>query len=106
MEKLIKKLATELAQYEYNELFERLAEMTFIDAFNTLGGFNLDMGTHRTCEGELFAIDIRFDYNFKHISGTIFRTADGRCELGEGVAVWVDDHSSPIIKQLDLCYEK
>ena len=102
---LIKKLATELAQRDYNELFELLRGVTFVDAYNKLGGFNLEMD-ECACDGELIAIQIRFDYRFNHIEGTIFRTENGGCELGEGVAVWDSSYSSPIIQQLDLCYEK
>lgn len=104
MEILIKKLATELAQRDYNELYELLEGVPFIDAYNKLHGFNLEMD-EMTCNDELFHIQIRFDYNFNHINGTIFRTEDGGCELGESVAVWHDDYSSPIIECLELCYE-
>ena len=105
MERLIKKLATELAQHDYNELFEMLEDMTFIDAYNKLGGFNLEMDDCN-CKGELLSIQIRFDYNFKHINGTIFRTEDGGCELHEMVCVWDNEISSPIIDSLKLYYEE
>ena len=105
METIIKKLATEIAQHDYNELYEILEGVSFIDAYNQLEGFNLEMN-ECTCKGELINIDIRFDYNFNHINGTIFQTKNGGCELGERVAVWVDDYESPIIEPLDLCYEK
>ena len=105
MENLIKKLATELAQREYNELYELLENVPFIDAYNKFNGFNLEM-EECTCKGELLSISIRFDYNFNHINGTIFRTENGGCELGETITIWDDDYSSPIIEQLDLCYEK
>ena len=52
MERLIKKLATELAERDYNELYQMLEDMTFIDAYNKLGGFNLEMNTS-TCGKEL-----------------------------------------------------
>lgn len=98
------KLATELA-HDYNELYELLETMTFVDAYNKLGGFNLQMDKC-TNNNELLNIEVRFDYNFKHINGTIFQTKNGGCELGEIVALWLDDYSSPIVGQLDLCYEK
>ena len=59
-----------------------------------------------TNNNELLNIEVRFDYNFKHINGTIFQTKNGGCELGESVALWLDDYSSPIVDQLDLCYKK
>ena len=105
MKNLIKKLATELAQHDYNELYELLEHVSFVDAYNKLGGFNLAMDDC-TFKGKLYSIQIRFEYKFKHINGTIFRTKNGGCELGERVAVWVDDYELPIIEPLDLCYEK
>ena len=36
MEKLVNKLATELAKYEFNELANLLSDMPFIKAYNTL----------------------------------------------------------------------
>lgn len=105
MEKLIKKLATELAQRDYNQLYELLEGVPFVDAYNKLGGFNLEMDDY-TRNGELLNIQVRFNYNFGRINGTIFRTEDGGCELGETVVVWEDGYSSPIIEQLDLFYVK
>ena len=97
-EKLIKELATELANYEYNELSDKLSEMTFIEAYNALKGFNLEMDD-LTCNGELFGIQVRFDYNYKHINGTIFK--DGEyCELGETITVWDSNFVSPIIDSM------
>ena len=104
MENLIKKLATELAQREYNELYELLEGVPFIEAYNKFNGFNLEM-EGCTCKGELLSLSIRFDYNFNHINGTIFRTEYGGCELSETVTVWDNDYSSPIINQLNLCYK-
>lgn len=101
MEKLIERLATELAKYEFNELEGILFGMPFIKAYNMLKGFNLEMD-ECTCKGELLNISIRFDFNYKHINGTIFQTKDGGCELYETVAVWDDEFSSPIIECLEM----
>ena len=105
MEKLVNKLATELAKYEFNELSEMLEDMTFIDAYNELGGFNLEMGTS-TCGKELIGISLSFDFNYKHINGTIFRIDDGSfegaCELYQRISVWDDEFSSPIIECLEM----
>ena len=75
---IIKKLATELAQCDYNELYELLETMSFVDAYNKLGGFNLQMDKC-TNNNELLNIEVRFDYNFKHINGTIFQTKNYVC---------------------------
>jgi hypothetical protein len=101
MEKLVIRLATELAKYEFNELENLLSDMPFIKAYNALKGFNLEMDECR-CKGELLSISVRFDFNYKHINGTIFQTEDGGCELYEIISVWDDEFSSPIIERLEM----
>jgi hypothetical protein len=101
MEKLVNRLATELAKYEFNELENLLSDMPFIKAYNVLKGFNLEMDEWE-CKGELLSISVRFDFNYKHINGTIFQTEDGGCELYEIISVWDDEFSSPIIERLEM----
>lgn len=101
MEKLVNRLATELAKYEFNELANLLSDMPFIKAYNMLKGFNLEMDECE-CKGELLSISVRFDFNYKHINGTIFQTKDGGCELYEIISVWDDEFSSPIIERLEM----
>ena len=101
MEKLVNRLATELAKYEFNELANLLSDMPFIKAYNTLKGFNLEMDECK-CKDELLGLQIRFDFNYKHINGNIFQTNDGGCELHEIISVWDDEFSSPIIECLEM----
>lgn len=101
MEKLVNRLATELAKYEFNELANLLSDMPFIKAYNTLKGFNLEMDECK-CKDELLGLQIRFDFNYKHINGTIFQTEDDGCELHEIISVWDDEFSSPIIECLEM----
>ena len=101
MEKLVNRLATELAKYEFNELANLLSDMPFIKAYNTLKGFNLEMDECK-CKDELLGLQIRFDFNYKHINGTIFQTKDDGCELHEIISVWDDGFSSPIIECLEM----
>ena len=101
MEKLVNRLATELAKYEFNELANLLSDMPFIKAYNTLKGFNLEMDECK-CKDELLGLQIRFDFNYKHINGTILQTKDDGCELYEIISVWDDGFSSPIIKCLEM----
>ena len=101
MEKLVNRLATELAKYEFKELLKKVSKMSFIEAYNKLHGFHLEMG-ECTCKEELISIHVRFDFNYKHISGTIFRTSHGYCEVYNRVAVWDDVFSSPIIECLEI----
>lgn len=101
MENLIK----ELAKYEFNELAKMVSKMSFIKAYNTLKGFNLEMG-ESTCGNELLGLIISFDFNYKHINGTIFRIDDGSyegaCELYQRISVWDNEFSSIIIECLEM----
>lgn len=101
MEKLVYRLAKSLAEYEFNELANLLSDMPFIKAYNTLKGFNLEMDECK-CKDELLGLQIRFDFNYKHINGTIFQTKDDGCELYEIISVWDDGFSSPIIECLEM----
>ena len=101
MEKLVYRLAKSLAEYEFNELENLLSDMPFIKAYNTLKGFNLEMDECK-CKDELLGLQIRFDFNYKHINGTIFQTKDDGCELYEIISVWDDGFSSPIIECLEM----
>lgn len=101
MEKLVYRLAKSLAEYEFNELANLLSDMPFIKAYNVLEGFNLEMDECK-CKGELLSISVRFDFNYKHINGTIFQTKDDGCELYEIISVWDDGFSSPIIECLEM----
>ena len=105
MEKLVYRLAKSLAEYEFNELANLLSDMPFIKAYNTLKGFNLEMDECK-CKDELLGLQIRFDFNYKHINGTIFKIDDGSyegaCELYQRISVWDDEFSSPIIDCLEM----
>lgn len=105
MEKLVERLAIELAKCEFNELENTLSDMSFIEAYNMLKGFNLEMD-ESTCGDELIGITISFDFNYKHIKGTIFRIDDGSfkgaCELYQRISVWDNEISSPIIECLEM----
>lgn len=98
---LINRLATDLAKYEFMELNSLLKNLSFIDAFNKLKGFNLEMHSVKSND-TLIGFDTHFDYNYKHINGTIFQTDGNRCELNGTIAVWDDNFSSPIIEQLEI----
>ena len=101
MEKLVYRLAKSLAEYEFNELANLLSDMPFIKAYNTLKGFNLEMDECK-CKDELLGLQIRFDFNYKHINGTIFQTKDDGCELYEIISVWDDGFSFFFIECLEM----
>lgn len=96
-EKIIKSLATELAKVQFLQLFNIVnACKTFEDAYNILGGFNFD-ASGSFMKDELIYVGLQFDYNYKNLKGTIFYdTKSQTYEIYQGVAVWVDDISSPV----------
>lgn len=83
-------LAKKLGKYEYQELAKKLACMDFMQAFSSLGGYNLD-------EEEGF-----FDCNYLDISVTIWRTNFNKCVLNPSFDVWHPDISSPICENITI----
>lgn len=103
---IINGLATELAKRDYKELFETISEMSFEDAFKKLNGFNLQVSVTTIGKSKtLMSADMMFDVNYKSICTTIYQTRHNKCELAESVDVWLDEFSSPIISQMDICIE-
>lgn len=91
----------EFAKESVNEVKEIIANNTFIDAYNTLSGYNLAMDD--TFIGNLLIdITMRFDFNYKRICGTIFLTPDGQRELHEFVEVW-DDNGNLLKEMMSIC---
>lgn len=94
----IKYLATELAKVQLLEVSNIIDECeTFEDIYNKLGGFNLDVsGTFM--KDELIYVGLQFDYNYKNLKGTIFYDIKSQTyEIYQGVHVWADDISSPVL---------
>ncbi len=95
MEEIVKAFVTELAKRDYKALEEKLQNMSYENAFKALDGFNLS-AEPTTIKGVLLSVEQFFDFNFGCLNGTIFRTNDNKCEVGERLAVWLDDFSTPI----------
>ena len=96
-EEIIKKLATELAKAQFLEVNNIINGCeTFEEAYNKLGGFNLD--TNNTfAQNELIHVSLQFDFNYKNINGTIFYDIKSQTyEIYQAVHVWVDNISNPV----------
>ena len=102
-EQIIKNLATELAKVQFLEVNNIINGCeTFEEAYNKLGGFNLD--TNNTfAQNELIHVSLQFDFNYKNINGTIFYDLKSKkFEIYEGVSVWVKNFSSPVLYIEDI----
>ena len=97
MESIIKSLVQELVKRDYAALNEKVANMPFEIAFKALDSCNLSAEPNM-CGNELISISEFFDFNFGCLNGTIFKTNNGKCELGETYDIWVADHPSPIAR--------
>ncbi len=95
MENLVKSLVSVIAHNDYVELCKVIGNKNFENALKALDGFNLSVG-NCACDGQLIATDVFFDFNFRSLNGTIFRTPKGDCEIYECFAVWLDDFTTPI----------
>ena len=71
-----------LAKKEYNELCELVSNLTYVEAYNKLNGFNLTSDPI-TIGDKLIGLNEFFDVNYKHINTTIFRTNENGCEVWE-----------------------
>lgn len=102
-EQIIKNLATELAKVQFLEVNNIINGCeTFEEAYNKLGGFNLD--TNNTfAQNELIHVSLQFDFNYKNINGTIFYDLKSKkFEIYEGVSVWVKNFSSSVLYIEDI----
>lgn len=97
-EEIIKSLATELAKVQLLEVGNIIDECdTFEEIYNKLGGDNLDVSASFMKE-ELIYVGLQFDFNYKNVNGTIFYDIKSQnYEIYQGVHVWVDDISSPVL---------
>ena len=73
-----------LAKKEYNELCELVNDLTYIEAYNKLDGYNLTSEPITIGENEkLLGINEFFDVKYKHIETSIFRVDKNKCEVWE-----------------------
>lgn len=97
MNELVYCLIEELATRDYKSLVDEIKTTSYEVANDKLHGFNHqdevsgENGFHR---GE------SFDFNYKSLNGTIYRSYDGGCELYKTFDLWIDnlDISTPLAK--------
>ena len=95
-EVMLKAMIAELAQSDLDALNVALKDKKYETAFKELDGFNLTSDPI-TCKDEFLGLNEFFDYNYKHLNGTIFRCGD-LCEIGENVDFWMRDCPSPVAR--------
>lgn len=81
-DKVIDYLSRELVKRDRESLCRELSTMTFQQAYEKLGGYNLS----EDC----------FDVNYKSITATIYCTCRGNCVLHGSIELWIDGETSPI----------
>ena len=72
----------------YNELFDKVSNMSFMEAYKEFKGFNLSADPYLDTDRETFVSNLKFDLRYKDIETTIFQCDDDECELWE-TAVYV-----------------
>jgi len=92
---IIHNLIKEVAKNDYLALANKVENITFENAFKELNGFNLNVNFN-TCKGELISHSLKFDFNFGHLNGKIFKDSKGMCDIYECFDFCMDDISSPI----------
>ena len=94
---IISSLATELAKVQLLEVNNIINGCeAFEEAYNKLGGFNLDVSDSFMKE-ELIYVGLQFDFNYKNLNGTIFYDIKSQTyEIYQAVHVWVDNISNPV----------
>lgn len=90
------RLLGEIVVRDYTDLTERLKDVSFVDAYNTLKGFNLTTNP-MFANGKLKEVNTFFDFNYKSLNGTI-HCDNGKCKVHGLLDVWLEDESSPIAK--------
>ena len=79
---------------EYNELFDKLNEMSFDKAYNTFGGSNLESDAYYDNAKEMIRVSLKFDVTYKNITTTVFSCGENNneCELWECCLYKVGEH--------------
>lgn len=99
--KFIEKLIVTIVKPQWNEVDDIAEDLTFEKAFKVLDGYNLTANPI-TCGTELISISQWFDFTYKNIKGTIFRTESGDCELGETWELTLDGDRTDAVLAISL----
>lgn len=78
MEEILKNIV----KVEYAEVCALVEHLNYEDAFKKLDGFNLTADPI-TMKGVWIGNNEFFDFQYKHIQGTIFKKKNGKCEVWE-----------------------
>lgn len=80
-------LSKELAKRDWESLCRKVACMTFQQAYEKLGGYNL--------ESDGYGVNM-FDVNYKSITAIIRCTAFSGCNVSDNVEIWLPNVSTPL----------
>ena len=80
-------LSKELAKRDWESLCRKVACMTFQQAYEKLGGYNL--------ESDGYGVNM-FDVNYKSITAIIRCTAFSGCSVSDNVEIWLTNVSTPL----------
>ena len=72
--------------YSYNELFDKVKNMTFDEAYKALNGFQLEADPYYDSVREKIAVFLKFEVKYRNIQTTIFRCGDNFCEVWESAS--------------------
>lgn len=77
----------------YNELSDKVSNMSFDEAFKTFKGFNLSADPFFDDEKECIVPSLKFDLKYRNIETTIFQVSGNKCEVWETAAYKLDEKS-------------
>lgn len=77
----------------YNELSDKVSNMSFDEAFKTFKGFNLSADPFFDDEKECIVASLKFDLKYRNIETTIFQVSGNKCEVWETAAYKLDEKS-------------
>ena len=77
----------------YNELFDKVSNMSFDEAFKAFKGFNLSADPFFDDEKECIVPSLKFDLKYRNIETTIFQAKGNKCEVWETAAYKLDEKS-------------
>lgn len=90
--KIIGWLSKELAKRDWESLCRKVACMTFQQAYEKLGGYNL--------ESDGYGVNM-FDVNYKSITAIIRCTAFSGCSVSDKVEIWLPNVSTPLSIEIE-----
>lgn len=80
----------------YNELSDKVSNMSFDEAFKAFNGFNLDADPYYDNVRECIVPCLKYEIRYRNIEATIFQCGNNRCELWE-TAVYKLDKDCEIV---------